>query len=302
MTHWRPGDPRQRGETAPAGPSKATASPISASVPFREPLPAPGATIHHGKYRGFVEDNKDPLGQGRILPSVPQFSGMLLNWALPCMPYAGPDVGLYLIPPVGSRVWIEFEGGYLDHPIWTGCFWHGQDIPREADLVDKGKDPSQVKLFKTRVFTLRIDDAKKGEVEFVYEDKDAKSPRVSLVLNTKGLEIQCKQGSDVSRLQLEPKKMDSKTEVHTLKATEDLFLKAGGHAEVEATSDLRLKGRRVEAVASSDLRLGANRVEMHGKNATNVKGGSAKVSLQPTGAGVSGPTVSLSGGSIKFGP
>ena len=48
------------------------------------------------------------------------------NWALPCVPLAGPTgppMGVYLVPPIGAGVWIEFEKGDPDYPIWVGCRW-----------------------------------------------------------------------------------------------------------------------------------------------------------------------------------
>lgn len=77
---------------------------------------------YYGKFRGKVRNNIDPLGRGRILADVPEISGIELNWCMPCVPYT-QDVRDAAIPPVGANVWIEFERGDLDFPIWSGCFW-----------------------------------------------------------------------------------------------------------------------------------------------------------------------------------
>lgn len=83
-----------------------------------------------GKYRGNVEDNADPQGLGRLRVSVPAVLGEgRAAWAMPCLPYAGPGVGLLLLPPVGAAVWVEFEGGDPELPIWTGCFWRSGEAP-----------------------------------------------------------------------------------------------------------------------------------------------------------------------------
>jgi len=76
-----------------------------------------------GKYRGIVLDNADPQQLGRIRASVPAVAADGLGWALPCLPYAGPGVGFFAIPPIGASVWVEFEAGDPALPIWTGCFW-----------------------------------------------------------------------------------------------------------------------------------------------------------------------------------
>jgi len=78
-----------------------------------------------GKYRGTVVSNVDPLGQGRLMVRVTDATGFLITgWALPCVPFAGPLMGMYIVPPpVGAGVWVEFEHGNPDFPIWVGCYW-----------------------------------------------------------------------------------------------------------------------------------------------------------------------------------
>jgi hypothetical protein len=83
-----------------------------------------------GKYRGNVVNNVDPEELGRVQVSVPSVRGEgSLAWAMPCVPYAGPGVGLFLVPPVGACVWVEFEGGDPDSPIVAGCFWSEGQVP-----------------------------------------------------------------------------------------------------------------------------------------------------------------------------
>ena len=89
---------------------------------------------YYGKYRGTVLDTQDPHGLGRLRALVPGVHGLSPGtWALPCLPSAGLQFGLVAIPPPGANVWIEFEDGDIDHPIWTGCFWLGRgDVPQQA--------------------------------------------------------------------------------------------------------------------------------------------------------------------------
>jgi uncharacterized protein involved in type VI secretion and phage assembly len=78
----------------------------------------------YGKYRGIVTDNKDPLMIGRICAKVPDVLGDLESgWAMPCAPFGGKDTGFFALPPTGAGVWIEFEHGDPDYPIWSGCWW-----------------------------------------------------------------------------------------------------------------------------------------------------------------------------------
>jgi uncharacterized protein involved in type VI secretion and phage assembly len=90
------------------------------------------ADRHYGKYRGLVTDNEDPTGLGRLRARVPEVLGDVdSGWALPSVPYAGDGVGAHLIPPVGAGVWIEFEAGDVSRPIWAGCWWGQDQIPKD---------------------------------------------------------------------------------------------------------------------------------------------------------------------------
>ncbi|MFM0336840.1 phage baseplate assembly protein V [Paraburkholderia fungorum] len=86
--------------------------------------PGSSPNRYFGKYRGTVLVNVDPEQRGRVLLSVADVLGLTpSSWALPCVPVAGIQSGLFAVPPIGSRVWVEFEQGDPDYPIWTGGFW-----------------------------------------------------------------------------------------------------------------------------------------------------------------------------------
>jgi len=79
---------------------------------------------YYGKYRGTVVNNIDPMQVGRLLVMVPDVSNVALSsWAMPCAPWAGINTGLFAVPMIGAGVWVEFEQGNSDYPIWVGCFW-----------------------------------------------------------------------------------------------------------------------------------------------------------------------------------
>ena len=78
----------------------------------------------YGKYRGLVVENIDPQQIGRVLVQVPDILGEIpSSWAMPCVPASGIQAGCFIVPPIGSQVWVEFEQGDPDYPIWTGGFW-----------------------------------------------------------------------------------------------------------------------------------------------------------------------------------
>ena len=79
---------------------------------------------YFGKYRGTVVNNVDPQQMGRIQVMVPDVSGVVpTSWAMPCMPFGGINAGMFTVPIIGAGVWIEFEHGDPDYPIWVGTYW-----------------------------------------------------------------------------------------------------------------------------------------------------------------------------------
>ena len=105
----------------------------------------------YGKYKGRVLSHDDSEKIGRLQVVVPAVMGEVPLWALPCVPYAGPGVGMFFLPPEDAQVWVEFEAGCPSHPIWTGCFWK----PGELEGADH---KPEIKLIKTDKITIRIDD------------------------------------------------------------------------------------------------------------------------------------------------
>lgn len=105
-----------------------------------------------GKYRGTVTDNQDVMMLGRLQVSVPAVlpSGSQ-NWAMPCVPYAGSGVGLFALPPVGANVWVEFEGGDPERPIWSGGFWGVGEVPATPALPG-------MKVLKTDTISMQLSD------------------------------------------------------------------------------------------------------------------------------------------------
>jgi uncharacterized protein involved in type VI secretion and phage assembly len=133
---------------------------------------------YFGKYRGTVTNNVDPEQRGRVQVSVPDVSGdNTATWALPCVPYAGKGVGLFLIPPTDALVWVEYEQGDTDYPIWTGCFWGEGDAPASPALAFK-------KVLKTDVGTLTLDDTP-GSGGITLET----TAGLKLAMDTQGIEL-----------------------------------------------------------------------------------------------------------------
>ncbi len=150
-----------------------------------------------GKYRGLVVDNADPELLGRLKVRVPSILGndVVTGWALPCLPYGGDaDQGMLFIPEVGAGVWVEFEEGDLEFPVWVGSFWskpEGEsELPRPNDpegaVEDAVQDPPTRKIIKTRKgHTLQFEDADGEEMVTLVEAENAHV----VVMNQDGIKI-----------------------------------------------------------------------------------------------------------------
>jgi uncharacterized protein involved in type VI secretion and phage assembly len=100
-----------------------------------------------GKCRGFVVDRNDPEQLGRLRLKVPSiFRDAETGWASPASPYAGADIGFFFLPQLGDMVWVEFEEGELDHPIWSGGSWARPNQQSEAPSEARASYPDQAVL------------------------------------------------------------------------------------------------------------------------------------------------------------
>jgi uncharacterized protein involved in type VI secretion and phage assembly len=139
-----------------------------------------------GKFRGIVARNNDDLGLGRLLVKVPDVLGNNASgWALPCLPYAGKGVGLFLLPPVGASVWVEFEHGDPEYPVWCGCFWGSkEDVPANPAAAN-------MKILQTESGSITIDDS--AESITIQTKKDG----MKIVIDHQGIEIDDARGGKI---------------------------------------------------------------------------------------------------------
>ena len=147
----------------------------------------------------MVTNNIDPLHLGRLQVAVPSILGKgRESWAMPCVPYAGNGVGLYAMPSIGTNIWVEFEAGDPDAPIWSGCFWQRGQMPLPPTA------PS-TKMFKTEAITLTVDDEPRagGSITVEVRPPAVKVP-LKLVLNSQGIALTC----NPSTLKLTPTGME----------------------------------------------------------------------------------------------
>jgi hypothetical protein len=141
-------------------------------------------TSFFGKYRGKVENNLDPMLLGRVQVSCPAVLGDgRMSWAMPCVPFAGPGVGLFLLPPAGANVWVEFEGGDPDYPIWAGCFWGVGEVPAAPAI-------EQMKMLKTDGISLTLSDIPGAGGVTLEVNPPAVATPLKIVLDSTGITIE----------------------------------------------------------------------------------------------------------------
>lgn len=134
--------------------------------------------LFFGKYRGRVSDNRDDQNRGRLRLKVRDVYGDNdSGWALPAVPFAGNGVGLFLIPPTDAWVWVEFEHGSSEYPIWTGCFWD------ERDQVPGSPASPDLKVLKTDSATITLEDSA-GKSSIKIETGNMK-----IVMDSQGIEL-----------------------------------------------------------------------------------------------------------------
>lgn len=100
---------------------------------------------YFGLYPATVTNNVDPESTGRLQLTIPDVLGETpSSWAEACAPLAGAGaaLGVYLVPPVGAGVWVQFVQGEPDRPVWVGCRWGSRsDLPSDAQSATPALPP-----------------------------------------------------------------------------------------------------------------------------------------------------------------
>jgi len=111
-------------------------------------------------YRAKVVDNKDPDFLGRIKVSCPYMNrgADLPQWVIPMSSYAGKDHGYFFVPEIGEGVWIMFERGDKDYPVYIAQWWGTGEMPK-----DMAKSPPTARGIRT-----------KAKHQLLFEDDPAK--------------------------------------------------------------------------------------------------------------------------------
>ncbi|GAA2753176.1 phage baseplate assembly protein V [Kitasatospora cinereorecta] len=147
---------------------------------------------HFGKYRATVLNTADPLLQGRIQVQLSDRYGLFPStWALPALPFAAKGTaGIIALPQAGSAVWVEFEAGDPDCPIWTGAFWPDPaGVPPQA-MAGTPATPN-IHLQTTTGVSVTLSDLPAAQVQVVTPTG------ATIVLGTAGVSISNGQGASI---------------------------------------------------------------------------------------------------------
>jgi hypothetical protein len=108
-------------------------------------------TGYGGTYRASVVDDADPMAQNRLLVLVPEVYGDAAAWAAASLPSgpAGP------MPAIGDLVWVSFEHGDTDYPVWAGdrgsAGATGGYVGKYRGVVVANDDPMQLRRLEVTV-------------------------------------------------------------------------------------------------------------------------------------------------------
>jgi type VI secretion system (T6SS) baseplate-like injector VgrG len=154
-------------------------------------------TRYYGKYKAFVADNDDPEFRGRLRLTIPDILGedVTSGWALPCAPYGGSaGQGFFFIPEKKAGVWVEFQAGLLDYPVWTGAFWAKPGGSTEVPDPASQQSPPTSKMIRTMKHTIELADESGKETITIKDETNGNT----VTLDKNGIVVKDKNGSTIT--------------------------------------------------------------------------------------------------------
>ncbi len=217
---------------------------------------------YYGKYRGYVHDVCDPENRGRIRAYVPRLLGeeTPTAWALPSSPYAGPDQGLFMVPELGTGVWMEFEEGDLSKPIWSGTWWGAPDAaevdgpdgtPRKQVPPAEQVAPAGCKDWKPPPHTPETP-------QHEYDPRQTASPKVRILKSARGHHIVLDDRPEYERIEIHDSKGNrlifSHEGLDRIMSNERTFNKGNRSARVDGNDKADISGNQTETIAGNHQR------------------------------------------------
>ena len=92
-------------------------------------------------YRGIVVENDDPENKRRLKLQIPQvLNSAITEWAWPVEP---SNLELES-PEIGQGVWVMFEGGDPNFPVWLGSFGESKSTSYKIGIYNAATSTSLV--------------------------------------------------------------------------------------------------------------------------------------------------------------
>lgn len=176
---------------------------------------------------------KDPEGEFRIqvkLPQMPPDSNLI--WARVLMPDAGKERGVVRLPQPDDEVIVGFLNNDPRHAVVLGSLFSSANKP-PADLTDAWNEKYELSGFATR-----------SGLKVTLNDQDKPSYAIETPANNKLFFDDDKQAITLSDQHGNKVVLDDKG--ITLESAKDMRLKSSGKLELEARSDITIKGSEVE--------------------------------------------------------
>lgn len=139
--------------------------------PIRDPVT--DQLLYPFSYPGKVVDNEDPRGLHRIRASIP---GLIEKtaWAFPrTMGGGSPQRGGHVVPAVDGDVIIDFLGGDVESPVYTGGWWgeptDGSEMPTLAK--DNKANAHKIQVLQIGQYQITVDErGGEGKGKLTIED------------------------------------------------------------------------------------------------------------------------------------
>ncbi len=146
---------------------------------------AAGLIRYYGTELGYVVDNKDPLKLHRVRVSIPNLIESSA-WALPrTMGGGNKGRGSSQVPAIGSLVYVDFIGGDVERPVYSGGPPTIPDSGPETseEIQAAGNDAEKVSIIHESDRLLVWVDERDGKQQLLVRDKQIEDgPQIQIDL------------------------------------------------------------------------------------------------------------------------
>lgn len=116
----------------------------------------PNTRVYYGLYDGQVCSVNDPQNRGRIQCIIPEVTGDSPSaWCEPCIPVAYDDGGDFFLPKLKEFVWIMFEQGNPNKPVYLGGWWSQNRTPLGKQYQDRKSNERIISYFNSFIRMLK---------------------------------------------------------------------------------------------------------------------------------------------------